>query len=474
MGCSDRESPPHAPREYVNVLSVSFSPDGATLASGSLDGIIRLWDVATGRLLRTLQGNTYGADSVSFSPDGTTLASGGGFDRIVRLWDVATGSPLRTLEGHTGEVRSVSFSPDGTALASGSFDRIVRLWDVATGNPLHALQGHTRWGFVNSVSFSSDGTTLASGSRDKTVRLWDVATGSPLRILEGHTDDVRSVSFSPDSVTLASGGFDRTVRLWDVATGSPLRTLEGHTGDVHSVSFSPDGTTLASGSSDGTVLLWALIPPEPVPTEPAHRTEDVNDDGIINNVDLALVALNMGQTGEIPADVNGDKIVNIEDLLLVAGALGYTAAAPSARGHNLAFAPTRAAVELWLDQARQVNLTDPALQRGLLVLERLLAALTPKETALLANYPNPFNPETWIPYQLAVPAEVAVSIYTVEGQLVRQLDFGYQAVGVYAARSRAAYWDGRNAVGEPLASGVYFYRLTAGDFTATRKMLIRK
>ena len=101
-------------------------------------------------------------------------------------------------------------------------------------------------------------------------------------------------------------------------------------------------------------------------------------------------------------------------------------------------------------------------------------SLRPDETALLANYPNPFNPETWIPYQLAKPADVTIRIYATSGVLVRTLSLGYQPVGIYQYRSRAAYWDGRNEVGESVASGVYFYTLTAGDFTATRKMLIRK
>ncbi len=100
--------------------------------------------------------------------------------------------------------------------------------------------------------------------------------------------------------------------------------------------------------------------------------------------------------------------------------------------------------------------------------------LTPKETALLANYPNPFNPETWIPYQLANPADVALRIYTVDGTLVRTLSLGHKPIGTYQSRNRAAYWDGKNEAGEPVANGVYFYTLTAGDFTATRKMLIRK
>ena len=137
-------------------------------------------------------------------------------------------------------------------------------------------------------------------------------------------------------------------------------------------------------------------------------------------------------------------------------------------------APTRAEVEQWLREARQVNLSDPTFQRGIIVLEQLLVALTPRETALLPNYPNPFNPETWIPYQLAEAADATVFIYAADGKLVRALNLGHQDVGIYKSRSHAAYWDGRNALGEPVASGVYFYTLTAGKFTATRKMLIMK
>ena len=107
-------------------------------------------------------------------------------------------------------------------------------------------------------------------------------------------------------------------------------------------------------------------------------------------------------------------------------------------------------------------------------MEQLLALLIPKETALLANYPNPFNPETWIPYELENSADVSVRIYSVNGSLVRRLSLGHQAAGMYRSRSRSAYWDGKNELGESVASGVYFYTLIAGDFTATRKMLIRK
>ena len=205
---------------------------------------------------------------------------------------------------------------------------------------------------------------------------------------------------------------------------------------------------------------------------------DVNKDGITNILDLILVgqALGKAKPANARTDVNGDGAVNISDLVLVAGHLGElsgVSAAPSvlAMG-DMELDP--AMIQAWIAQAQAENDGSLVFQQGIANLQRLLALLTPEKTALLANYPNPFNPETWIPYHLAVPTEVTLHIFAVNGALVRTLDLGHQPAGVYQQRTRAAYWDSRNQLGEPVASGVYFYRLTAGDFTATRKMLIMK
>ena len=218
-------------------------------------------------------------------------------------------------------------------------------------------------------------------------------------------------------------------------------------------------------------------------TDSTIAKEDVNRDGVVDVQDLAYVGLQYGKTGTNAADVNGDGIVNVDDFVLVAAAIDAAdAAAPAARAQMQSHF-TAAQLQAWLTEARASGNTSRTYQRGIAVIEQLLALLTLETTALLANYPNPFNPETWIPYQLSKPASVTLTIYDIQGHVVRTLELGHQRAGIYKTRSRAAYWDGRNQYGEPVASGLYFYTLstestrdsvTAGDFSATRKMLIRK
>ena len=193
---------------------------------------------------------------------------------------------------------------------------------------------------------------------------------------------------------------------------------------------------------------------------PENPRLDVNGDGVVDAEDLALVVEHLGE-GDAPAASYLARNVGNRSSLL-----------PAVRELPLGF--TLESVEQTLNILRAANDGTLTFKRAIENLEQLLALFVPENTALLHNYPNPFNPETWIPYQLAKPAEVTLHIYAVNGALVRMLDLGHQPAGVYRIRSRAAYWDGRNAVGEKVASGLYFYTLTAGDFTATRKMLIRK
>ncbi len=205
----------------------------------------------------------------------------------------------------------------------------------------------------------------------------------------------------------------------------------------------------------------------------AQNPLDVNGDGTVNVADLVLVASNFGKSmgaGAHPnPDVNSDGIVDITDLVLVASELQAGIGAAPAQTAQLADD-----VQKWLEQAMHRADRDATVQKGIAMLETLLATLRPVQTALLPNYPNPFNPETWLPYQLAADAEVTFTIYDARGRQVRRLELGYRAAGVYQTRARAAYWDGCNEMGEPVASGLYFYTLSTGNFTATGKMFVRK
>ena len=205
---------------------------------------------------------------------------------------------------------------------------------------------------------------------------------------------------------------------------------------------------------------------------PITNPADVNGDGVVNILDLVAVAQGFG-TDSLEADVNGDGVVNVFDLVQVAGAIGGAAAAPSADSPELSNI-SAADVERWLAHAQGLGIVDANFQRGIRFLEGLLAALTPKETTLLPNFPNPFNPETWIPYRLAREAEVMITIYDTKGRLVRRLALGNQAAGHYAERGKAAYWDGRNERGEAVASGIYIYQFRAGDYAAARRLVIVK
>lgn len=214
-----------------------------------------------------------------------------------------------------------------------------------------------------------------------------------------------------------------------------------------------------------------LVHREPTVIEVDTYT-DVNNDGIVNIIDLVLVAVRYGEkivgNPSPNPDVNRDGIVDINDIILVTQNMPPVAGAPSL------IATQRSILTSTNWQEAYAALPDKVVDRGIAVLDLLFGRTLPTKTVLLENYPNPFNPETWIPYQLSKPTDVVITIRAINGQVVRKLDLGYQDSGRYIHRNRAAYWDGRNAQGESVASGLYFYTLTTGEFTATRRMLIRK
>lgn len=229
--------------------SVAFSPDGGTFLAAGIS-TLRLWDAATGEELHKFEG---GRKPAAFSPDGRTLASGGpdDGDYALRLWDVETGEGVRRFD-FSGQGRSLAFAPDGRTIVEGFRD--IALGDVATGALIGELEGHE--GQVDSVAFTPDGGKLLSGSWDGTAKLWNIATGEVVRTFGGHTDAVRAVALSPDGRTALSASDDKTLKMWDVKTGDELRTFKGHQDQVWSVVFAPDGRTALSASRDGTMKLW--------------------------------------------------------------------------------------------------------------------------------------------------------------------------------------------------------------------------
>ena len=236
-----------------SVFSVAFSPDGNTIVSGSHEGTLKLWDVKSGREIRSFSGHSFDVWFVAFSPDGKTIVSGSGDDTL-KLWDVISGREIRSFSGHSNNISSVAFSPDGKTIISGSRDETLKLWDVKSGREIRSFSGHSR--SVTSVAFSPDGNTIVSGSDDNTLKLWDVKSGREIRSFSGHSRSVTSVAFSPDGNTIVSGSDDNTLKLWDVTSGREIRSFSGHSLAVSSVAFSPDGNTIVSGSKDKTLKLW--------------------------------------------------------------------------------------------------------------------------------------------------------------------------------------------------------------------------
>ena len=336
-------------------------------------------------------------------------------------------------------------------------------------------------------------------------------SGTPIHIGDAFTFDVRAESISDLAGWQFDIAFDPTVlEAVDVSEGDFLKTDGGTTffqsgridntagkitgliaGRISEGGVSGNGSVLQvrfKAKSEGETELalrnfeFGSSTGENIPAGPLEiritveerlLTGDVNRDGRVSILDLILVAQQLGKS--VPAnsavDVNGDGVVNIFDLTLVAQGIGKTSAtAPAVAAGRI----DSATIETWIAQARLADDGSIAFRQAIANLEVLLASMIPSETALLANYPNPFNPETWIPYQLAAPAEVALTIYDMNGVAVRRLAIGHQAAGMYQSRGRAVYWDGRNGHGESVTSGLYFYTLKAGEFTATRKMLIRK
>ena len=378
-------------------------------------------------------------------------------------------SDISVLEGLTdlrhlwlGGNSITDFSPLVANTGLGSGDTV----DVR-GNPLSYLSIHTHIPTLRSrgITVEFDNRThpallKISGDNQKGAAFIPLSQPFVVEAQDANGSALTGVSVA--FAITAGGGKLNAIRSTTDANGRARSTLTlGPNLGTNTVSVSASGI-------QGSVTFHAIAD-----TELPPMTADVNNDGLVNILDLILIASSFGQSGQHDADVNGDGVVSILDLVLAAGMFEEAAAAPSAQP-QLPETLTAVEVHEWLTDARSLEIRDPIMKRGFLVLEQLLVSLTPRETELLPNYPNPFNPETWIPYRLAEDAFVTLTIYDGSGYVVRTLDVGHRIAAVYESRSKAVYWDGRNEVGERVASGVYFYTLTAGDYSAPRKMVILK
>jgi len=255
------------------VNSVFFSVDGRYIVTGSWDKTAKLWEVSTGREIRTLKGHSGNVTSVSFSADGRYIVTGSS-DTTAKLWEVSTGREIRTFKGHSENVYSVSFSSDGRYIVTGSMDKTAKLWEISTGREIRTFKGH--FGFVTSVSFSADGRYIVTGSWDSTAKLWEVSTGREIRTFKGNSGWVTSVSFSTDSRNIVTGSFDDTAKLWEVSSGREIGTFKGHSGDVTSVSFSADGRYIVTGSRDNTAKLWKVSSGREIRTFKGHSGDVIS------------------------------------------------------------------------------------------------------------------------------------------------------------------------------------------------------
>jgi WD40 repeat protein len=233
------------------IKSASFSFDNARIVTASTDRTARVWDARTGKILATIV-HPYAVLSAAFSPDGARVVTTGD-SSTAAVWDATTGGPIATLAGHQQRVYSAAFSADGAHVVTASEDHTAKVWDARTGKLLHSLDHR---GEVISAAFSPDGSQVVTASDDQTAGLWSARTGTLVASLVGHTGHVHVVGYSPDGTRIVTASDDRSAKLWDARTGKLLASLDGHDGAINAAAFNADGTRVATASDDRTTKLW--------------------------------------------------------------------------------------------------------------------------------------------------------------------------------------------------------------------------
>ena len=447
----------------------AISPDSQTIAVGQ-DPWIELRNIHTGEV--TAQLDQSGHTAITFSQTGQRIAT----ER--RIFDVNTPENRQVLERQGDSsvtwYSSIAFSAGDTYLAARDRDDLIHLWEQQDGKYVYRYMLHSPVEGVPTFIPSSDGVPVLAVVNSKRVAVWELRE-QPQRLLILELDARWPIHFSGDGRYLFANSEDG-LQIWDWRERKQIQ----HPPLPEYLAVSRDSSVLLTWNYEtGQILIWdgrSLLPPEPA------VSYDINQDERVNILDLVQAAAQFGQVStHLTGDVNGDGKVDVSDLGHIGSHLDKNAAAPALfLDDSNPIVSYRASAVKRQFQALAVleSLDTPShgahIARDLLKMWLSRVKLPATETKLLPNYPNPFNPETWIPYQLAEAAHVRIRIYDVFGHLVRTLDFGEQPAGDYLSREGAAYWDGRNDAGEMVSSGIYWYELDTGSFSATRKMVVQK
>ncbi len=438
----------------------AISPDSQTIVVGQ-DPWIELRDIHTGEV--TVQLSYSGHTAITFSQTGERVAT----ERLIFDVNNPENREMLEKEGYS----SIAFSIEDTYLASRDRNGLIHLWEQQDGKYVYRYALHSPVEGVPTFIPSLDGVPILAVVNSKRVAVWELRE-QPRRLLILELDAMWPIHFSGDGRYLFANSEDG-LQIWDWREQKRIQ----HPPLPKYLAVSRDSSVLLTLNYEtGQMLIWdgrSLLPPEPA------VSYDINRDGAVNILDLVEAASQFGQIDtHLTGDANSDGKVDVSDLGHIGSRLGEIAAAPALPidDSNSTISYHSSAVKHQFQALTALESLDPPsrgahIARNLLKtwLSRMKPSIT--ETKLLPNYPNPFNPETWIPYQLAEAARVQIRIYDVVGHLVRELDLGTKLAGSYLSKPQAAYWDGGNDMGEAVSSGVYFYTLEAGDYRRTREII---